>query len=252
MSLNIIIPLGGLGRRFRDEGYLQPKPLVRVCGKYIVSWVIDSLNVQQGDELYIPYNRELDMYGFREIMLSLYPSVNLMRLDMQTNGAAHTLYECMQDIPSDRRDYKSVCLDGDTFYTVDILSKVRKSEDSCGVAVFEPQTEDPIYSYVTLEDGRVSSIREKVKISDIACSGCYFFESIDRVLSAYEHLDGLPVKGEIYTSAVIEHLLKEGVDVGALPLHISDICVLGTPIQLRYSRSRRVLKVNAPCVYASI
>jgi NDP-sugar pyrophosphorylase family protein len=31
--MNIIIPLGGIGKRFAEEGYTRPKPLINVLGK---------------------------------------------------------------------------------------------------------------------------------------------------------------------------------------------------------------------------
>ena len=54
--VNIIIPLGGSGRRFSDAGYCAPKPFVRACGKEILYWVVDSLNVTPEDSLSIIYN----------------------------------------------------------------------------------------------------------------------------------------------------------------------------------------------------
>ena len=32
----IIIPLGGVGKRFSDLGYTDPKPLIKVQGKEII------------------------------------------------------------------------------------------------------------------------------------------------------------------------------------------------------------------------
>ena len=34
----IIIPLGGVGKRFSDLGYTDPKPLIKVQGKETVSY----------------------------------------------------------------------------------------------------------------------------------------------------------------------------------------------------------------------
>ena len=34
--MNIVIPLGGMGKRFKDLGYNDPKPLIKVAGKEII------------------------------------------------------------------------------------------------------------------------------------------------------------------------------------------------------------------------
>jgi molybdopterin-guanine dinucleotide biosynthesis protein A len=49
--MNIIIPLGGVGSRFAAEGYTRPKPLIRVLGKEMIRWVLDSLDLQPNDQV---------------------------------------------------------------------------------------------------------------------------------------------------------------------------------------------------------
>ena len=41
----IIIPLGGIGKRFSELGYKDPKPLIKVLGKEIIFWVLDNLKI---------------------------------------------------------------------------------------------------------------------------------------------------------------------------------------------------------------
>ena len=43
----IVIPLGGIGKRFADLGYTDPKPLIKVLGKEIVFWVLDNLKLSK-------------------------------------------------------------------------------------------------------------------------------------------------------------------------------------------------------------
>jgi NDP-sugar pyrophosphorylase family protein len=50
--MNIIIPLGGVGSRFAAEGYTRPKPLIRVLGKEMIRWVLDSLDLQPADQVF--------------------------------------------------------------------------------------------------------------------------------------------------------------------------------------------------------
>ena len=51
-----MIPLGGIGSRFQKEGYAAPKPFVRILGREMILWILDSLNPMVGDELVIVYN----------------------------------------------------------------------------------------------------------------------------------------------------------------------------------------------------
>lgn len=56
-ALTVMIPLGGLGSRFANEGYtMRTKPFVRVLGKEMILWLTDKLNLRADDQLVIVYN----------------------------------------------------------------------------------------------------------------------------------------------------------------------------------------------------
>ena len=40
----LLQPLGGIGLRFKELGYMLPKPLIHVMGKPILYWLLDNLN----------------------------------------------------------------------------------------------------------------------------------------------------------------------------------------------------------------
>ena len=52
--MNIIIPLGGIGKRFHDNNYTKPKPLIKVLGKEIIFWLLENLNFNKNDKVLYP------------------------------------------------------------------------------------------------------------------------------------------------------------------------------------------------------
>ena len=68
--MNILIPLGGLGQRFKDVGYESPKPLIKALGKEIIIWLLDSLKTDKFDNVFIVYNKELSVFGFESFLLT--------------------------------------------------------------------------------------------------------------------------------------------------------------------------------------
>jgi NDP-sugar pyrophosphorylase family protein len=63
--MNIIIPLGGKGERFKNQGYLLPKPLIKIFDKEILFYTIDNLDIKEDDNIFIIYNNnELDNFKF--------------------------------------------------------------------------------------------------------------------------------------------------------------------------------------------
>ena len=49
----IIIPLGGIGKRFSELGYKDPKPLIKILGKEIIFWFLDNIKINVKDKIYI-------------------------------------------------------------------------------------------------------------------------------------------------------------------------------------------------------
>ena len=64
----VIIPLGGIGERFKKEGYKYPKALINVLGKPILFWLLDSLKVPTDTMIYIPYNKEYKSYRLEDLL----------------------------------------------------------------------------------------------------------------------------------------------------------------------------------------
>ena len=43
--MNIIIPVGGKGERFKNAGYINSKPLINIFEKQMIFYVLDNLNI---------------------------------------------------------------------------------------------------------------------------------------------------------------------------------------------------------------
>jgi NDP-sugar pyrophosphorylase family protein len=50
--MNIIIPLCGIGKRFTEAGYDQPKPLIDVFDKKMIFHVLSSLKLCSEDKVF--------------------------------------------------------------------------------------------------------------------------------------------------------------------------------------------------------
>jgi dTDP-glucose pyrophosphorylase len=258
--MNIIIPLGGKGERFKNEGYLDPKPLIKVFGKEILFYVIDNLflndknnNINRDINIYIIYNKELDDYNFSEIIIEKYKnikSLKLIKLDYDTRGAAETVYIGINEIlKSDtfiNSQYKKTLLiDGDTFYTRNIIDmfydSVRDNNNNGSIFYTNNENPNPIFSYISFkpEDKNqtniVEQIIEKVKISNNANTGAYGFADIYQLQKYAKYIldNNITFKNEFYTSCIIDSMIKDGFKFIGIELKDEDVHVLGTPLQVR-------------------
>jgi len=231
--MNILIPIGGLGSRFLETGYTLPKPLINLLLKPIVFWLLDCLNLAPEDRVVIICNKRLRQYRFKELVNKTYKNVDVVYLDRDTRGAAETVLCGLPEIDLSK---PVILLDGDTFYTVDILNLYRQSTNKNTVFSFKQQDSRAIYSYVRVSDGVIKQIAEKQPISDLANTGAYAFES-GNVLKQYcEHaIDNFneTKQKELYTSTIISDMLNDQHIFNCIELNSEDFEVVGTPLQYK-------------------
>jgi len=233
--MNIIIPIGGIGKRFREQGYTKPKALIPVLGKPILFWLLESINnsKQNINTIYIPHTKEYTEYHLQDLISHYYPTLNVhcSELSKRTGGALETIALCLSTLEIE--DSPIICLDSDNFYTCDILNSWKGDNR---VVTFVDKQPNPIYSYVTIEEGCITSIVEKEKVSDMACTGAYAFRSWKLLLKeATEMIQrGLVQKGEFYTSGCIQSLIRKSETFKILTVDVSSYYCLGTPLQIRH------------------
>ena len=230
----IIIPIGGIGTRFKYNNYMYPKALIKVFGKPIIFWLLDSLGIKDNTLIYIPYNNEYLKYRFEGLLKKHYPKLNFKFFVLQsdTRGAAETVNIALKELNID--DEPIISLDCDNFYITDVLNQW--NNNNC-VLTFKSNIEEPIYSYIiTNENNEINKIAEKEKISDEACCGGYAFASYKELLRYTQIIidNNITVKNEFYMSNVINEMINNNIKFISLEIKTDHYICLGTPLQLKY------------------
>jgi len=244
--MNIIIPIGGKGERFKNKGYNKPKPLIDIFEKQMIFHVLDNLNINEKDTIYIIYNTVLEKDNFTQIIKNKYPLIHFVPLPKDTSGAAETLYLGLCSvINSVNKSCKNIVLDCDTFYREDIIDIYRYSTYNNVVFYSVKENEKPIYSYIQMdEDSKIIDIKEKNKISDNANTGAYCFEDIDILCKYCKYIldENIVFNNEPYTSCVINEMIKKNNTFYGIELKDSSIVSLGTPTDVEnYIKNTNIL-----------
>jgi capsule biosynthesis phosphatase len=229
--MNIIIPIGGIGQRFKDEGYDLPKPLISALGKPMIYHVIGSLYLEPTDTVHIVYHNHLKEFNFETLIKFYFPHTNIkfVSLDYLTKGAAETVLRGLETFTEDELNDNVLLLDCDTFYNDDIVAGYKSAPIKNTIFYFNSTDSNPIYSYINLDGITVTDIKEKVKISDNANTGAYGFES-SRELKQY-CTKVLDLDKEVYISCVYEEMLKDNKTI--IGGKIDSFNCVGTPLQLK-------------------
>ena len=234
--MNVIIPLGGKGQRFKNVGYRTPKALIPVLGKEILFWVLDSFKITTDDFVTIIYNNELEEFKFEDRIQKKYNyKFNFIKLPFETNGPVETVVYGLNKLPKYMLREQLLIHDADSVIKKDILKDINPSENK--IFYINNTNPIPIFSYIKInETGEVIDIAEKVKISDNANIGCYVFDSSLTFLK-YSEKPSDKVDGT-YISHIYKKMLEDGVKINSSKVCIDDFICLGTPEEvIRFSSS---------------
>lgn len=233
--MNVIIPIGGIGKRFLEDGYFLPKPLIKSLGKSIIFWNIESLKLKEEDVVYIVYREELKIFNFEEIIKNRFRKIKFKFITIKndTRGASETVLYALQEMSKEELEKNTIVIDSDSSYGDDILSYCRKKNKNI-IFYKKDYDQSPIYSYVLLDHkNRVIDIREKEKISNNACVGAYCFSNgrilRDTIKSVI--LEERKQKNEFYISSLYRFFIDKNIEIESK--EIEEFTCLGTPNQLK-------------------
>lgn len=230
----ILIPLGGLGSRFKKNNYHYPKALINIFGRPLIYYLLQNLDINRETLVYIAYNHEYLKFRFETNLRSMFPGINFkfFHLLNNTQGAAETINLALRELTLPN-DLPILCLDSDNFYTENIIKTWNHQN---GVLYFQDQSPEPIFSYLELDShSKLKDIREKEKISDYACCGGYGFNSYQQLLHFTNIIleENFKFKDEFYTSSCIKKMLQKEIEFIGIKVDKKNYHCLGTPIQLR-------------------
>lgn len=228
----IIISMAGLGTRFRSAGYTCPKYMIEAKGRTLFEWSLESLkDYNPHTEKYIFAVRKEDNAGDFIRIKSAGCGVreaDILELDHVTDGQATT---CMLALQHCAFDKPILIYNIDTY----VEAYAMKYNDISGyghIPCFH--AEGTHWSFVkTDESGRVTEVREKVRISDNCSLGAYYFSSAGLYKSIYEEFyAGSKAKTEKYIAPMYSRMIEKGLTVTMSLVDPEKVHVLGTPEEL--------------------
>lgn len=235
-SINIVIPMAGLGSRFADAGYDKPKPFIDVNGKPMIVRVLENLTIQNAK--YILIGRKEQLLQESQLVSQIqeeYDAV-FIGLDKLTEGAACTVLFARQYI---NNDSPLLIANSDQIVDFHINEFINDSFNrslSGSILVFTDSTKNPKWSYVKKNHKEyVIEVKEKEPISDLATVGIYFFskgsEFVNGAIDMIINNDR--VANEFYTCPVYNYLISNKSPIGFFEIPIEAMHGIGTPEDLK-------------------
>ena len=215
--MKAIIPLAGKGTRLRPHTYTTPKPLIRVAGRPVMSYILDDLAELGVDEIVfvVGYMRET----IESYVAEAYPNIT-----------AHYVFQEVQDgtagavqLAEPFVDEDVLILFVDTLFDAD-LALVRDVAKTTGGIIWAKEVEDyQRYGVIlTDEEGHMVRIVEKPSepISKLANIGLHYIKDWRLLFAGVRHtLDAGPgPSGEFYLTDAFQYMVDHGSKIQVAPV----------------------------------
>ena len=230
-KLHLIMPMGGRGARFFKDGYVVPKPLIRLRGKPFFYWAAQSVlkDVEVADLRFVVLREHIDDFAIDSEILRLYPEAEITVIPEVLPGAVLT---CMAGAREIKDGAPLLFNDCDHMFRSSAFAAFCAAGDfkAPDGALLTFRSDEEKFSYLRYDDaGRIVGTAEKEVVSNDAICGAYYFKNADTFLTAAEQYLTACRYEEFFVSGVYDVLARAGQSVRSFPtdLHIS----FGTPAE---------------------
>lgn len=231
-TLNVLIPMAGLGSRFSEAGYIFPKPLIEVNNKPMIQVVVENLNIE-AHYIFIVQKEHYEKYNLKQVLSLISPGCDIVQVDGLTEGAACTTLMAKDLIDNDNPLLLSNADQFLEWSSNDCIYAFSADNIDGGILTFE--STHPKWSFAKLgEDGLVSEVAEKKPISSNATCGVYYWKhGSDYVKYATSMIEkNIRTNNEFYVCPVFNEAIQDGKKIKIK--HIEKMWGLGTPGDLQY------------------
>ena len=229
MKLNLIMPMGGGGTRFLNNGFETPKPLIEIYGKPFFFWAAQSVAKFVGLQslTFVVLKDHAERFGIAERIKEYYPEANIRIIPEILPGAVLTCAEGIKDIPDGVPILFNDC---DHLFICKEFNRFCKEEKFGGIdgGLLTFTSNDPRFSFVELGSDRfVKRTVEKQAISSDAICGAYYFKDKETFEDAEKvYLEHCAYK-EFFISGVYNVLTQDEKKIAIF--HTDSHVSFGTP-----------------------
>lgn len=228
--MHLVIPMSGLGTRFRDVGVLTPKPLIPIYG--IEMFKLVTLNVLLPEVTSVTYvtRREFNLNNdLREFESQIQRPINNLELDETSEGPADSVNMAIEEFGIEG---PVLMVNSDQFFSpsYDLSTAISNSADGLVLTMYD---QDPKWSYAEVVDGLITRIVEKEVISQFATTGLYYFSSSELFTDSFKKMRAQDdrVNNEFYVGPSYNYAIADGkkIDNACLGQHGEAFWGIGTP-----------------------
>jgi len=232
MALNILVPMGGKGRRFANLGYTFPKPLIEVQGKPMIQVVVENLNLD-GKYIFLVSREHYTKYALN-YLLPLITKPYQCEIIIEEPPIYGAAYACLLAKHLINNDDNLLIANSDQWIDYDPESFLKSVKNVDGaILTFYGTHPKWSFSKINEETGFISEVAEKQPISTNANTGIYYWNKGSDFISSVEEMiaDEFKVNNEYYVAPSYNYLINKGKKIINYP--VKQMFGIGTPEDLQ-------------------
>jgi len=227
--MKIVVPMAGRGLRFAGQGLNTPKPLIPILGRPMIAWALDSLMALQYSSLIFVVLQEHETAFHVSDLLSKNSgsSAQVVLIPEITEGQLCTVLAAREMIHTDE---DILIASADTLVRSSLQDDIARRPPDCRGIISVASLPGDRWSFARADEhGNVVEVAEKVRISDHASTGLYYFSNGREFVQVSEQMiaNGEKTRGEYYVIPVYQKYIQRGWRV-QLSL-ASEMWDMGTP-----------------------
>lgn len=207
--MKVIIPLAGKGTRLRPHTHLVPKPMLKVAGRPVMSYVMDDV-MKLGDVEQVVYITGHLKEKVEDYARTTWPVPSVFVEQAVQDGTAGAVKLALPYV-----DGPVLIIFVDTIFDAD-LTEIQRTDADGIIWVKEVEDYQRFGVVVTDEHGHMTRIVEKpdTPISKRANIGLYYIRNWRLLAEGIEHVLRQPAnKGEYYLTDAFQYMIDHGARI---------------------------------------
>jgi len=252
--MNIVIPLVGEGKRFKDAGYVEPKPLIKVLNKCILQYAVESLKIKNANYIFIIRKYEKKKYNnkLKKLIYKLKPDAKILVSKKLTKGAAESVLLAKKYIDNDSELIITNCdqyIDWNNCELNNFLNTIKQNDCDALVTTYNHIDPNLIilfsktpYSFIKVNEyGYGIDFSEKIAISKLMLNGIHYWKKGNMFVESAESIikKNISYNGEYYISLTFNELLPK-YKIKYFQMKDNTFYSLGTPNDIEYFKLKKI------------
>lgn len=235
--MQVIIPMSGMGQRFVNAGYTDPKPLIVIDGKPIIEHVVEMFTGET-KFIFICNSKHLKETNMRSELERIAPNGHIVEIAPHKLGPVYAVKQ-IEDLIEDQEEViVNYCDFAVSWDYHDFLKNTRDRKADGAVPAykgFHPHMLGTTnYAFMRSKEQWMLEIKEKEPFTDnrmqeFASTGTYYFRKGEFVKKYFSELieRNVNLNGEFYVSLIYNLLVEDGLSVSIYD--IQHMLQWGTP-----------------------